>query len=533
MIHPQRLASVSVLGLLVACGSPTSDNTGANAGGSTSTGGQGATGGSPSGQTGGAGGSAPSSGGASPGSGGTGVGGTAPGAGGTAAGSGGVGVGGSGGSAAGGTGGTVTEVDCSGITAAGHDLCASSPTTCEAVFTNSAGCDAVCAAAGLSCVRAAENLDGACAADDSLPDVSCSSGHQSDYCVCSGSNGGTGGTGGTNTGGMGGAGGTNTGGMGGMAGTGGSSPVGDLRITDPVPGFASVAGGTTGGGTDLGSAIVVDTMSELQDAAESSSPAIILVEPGTYNGTLSPRANKTIIGVAPGVTINGNIRISGAAVSNVIIRNLAVRGPRCNSYDECRAGSDAVYIGNGAHHVWLDHLDIADGQDGNCDVTQGGDYVTVSWTHFHYTYDKEHRFSNLIAGSDDEPASVGKLRITYMNCHWGERVDSRQPRGRFGNVHMLNNYHNTGGGQIHGVGKDMALIAENCVYHEDRAIWTDMGSPRGWRGIGNEGTAGNMNDSRGTVFDIPYSYTPMPASEVVAAVTSPSCGAGNTCTLAY
>jgi hypothetical protein len=33
------------------------------------------------------------------------------------------------------------------------------------------------------------------------------------------------------------------------------------------------------------------------------------------------------------------------------------------------------------------------------------------------------------------------------------------------------------------------------------------------------------------VFDIPYSYTPMPASEVVKAVTSPDCGAGNTCTL--
>jgi pectate lyase len=231
--------------------------------------------------------------------------------------------------------------------------------------------------------------------------------------------------------------------------------------------------------------------------------------------------------------IKGNISISGSGVSNVIIRNLAVRGNSCSSYDECRAGSDAVYMGNGAHHIWLDHLDISDGQDGNCDATQGADYITVSWTNFYYTYDKEHRFSNLIAGSDDEPNSVGKLRITYMNSHWGERVDTRQPRGRFGNVHMLNNYHNTGGGQIHGVGKDMALIAENCVYDEDRSIWTDMGSPRGWKGVGNQGTADNMNTSQGTVFTIPYSYTPLPASQVKAAVTSQDCGAGNTCTLSY
>ena len=295
---------------------------------------------------------------------------------------------------------------------------------------------------------------------------------------------------------------------------------------------ASGTGGTTGGGTNLGSAISVNSMSALQNAAQGSNPAIILVEPGNYSGTLDLGSNKTIIGVEPGVTLTGNVSISGDDAFNVIIRNIAVRGERCNSYDECRAGDDAVYIGNGAHHVWLDHLDIADGQDGNCDVSQGGDYVTVSWSHFHYTYDKEHRFSNLIAGSDDEPASVGKLRITYMNSHWGERVDSRQPRGRFGNVHMLNNYHDTGGSQIHGVGVDMALIAENCVYEENISIWTDMGSPRGWRGIGNQGSGSNLNASQGSVFEIPYDYTALPASEVVQAVTSSDCGAGNTCTLA-
>ncbi len=318
----------------------------------------------------------------------------------------------------------------------------------------------------------------------------------------------------------------------GGGGSGGGPTAGELRIDDPVPGFASVSGGTTGGGKNLASAVTVTSMSALQNAAKGATPAIILVEPGNYDGTLTLGSNKTIIGKRTGVTLTGNIRISGSDTSNIIIRNLAVRGNKCNSYDECKAGDDAVYIGSGAHHVWLDHLDIADGQDGNCDITQGGDYVTVSWAHFHYTYAKEHRFSNLIAGSDDEPNSVGKLRITYMNSHWGERVDARQPRGRFGNVHMLNNYHKTGGSQIHGVGKDMALIAENNVYEEKLSIWTDMGSPRGWKGTGNEGTASNMNTSQGTVFSIPYSYTALPASQVVKAVTAAKCGAGNTCTLA-
>jgi pectate lyase len=345
-----------------------------------------------------------------------------------------------------------------------------------------------------------------------------------------GAPGGSGGTAGSSAAGSGGA--AGNGSAGGSGGAAGSGPVpGEITVLDAAPGFASVQGGTTGGGKDLASAITVSSMSALQDAAESTSSALILVEPGNYSGTLSPRSNKTIIGKAPGVTLTGNIRIAGENVSNVIIRNLAVRGNRCNSYDECKAGADAVYIGNGAHHVWLDHLDIADGQDGNCDVTQGGDFVTVSWAHFHYTYAKEHRFSNLIAGSDDEPDSIGKLRITYMNSYWGERVDARQPRGRYGNVHMLNNYHKTGGSQIHGVGKDMALIAENNVYQESLSIWTDMGSPRGWKGMGNEGSASNMNTSQGSVFTIPYAYAALPASKVVAAVTAPLCGAGNNCTL--
>lgn len=519
MSTTHRFAAFSIFGILSACGSQASN---APTGSDTGSGGT-------AGIAAGAGGAPSASGGASSASGAPGAGGSSSASGGQPAASGGT----TAGNSAGGSGNPNVPVDCSGITAAGYELCASSATTCEAVFTDGAGCTAVCAAAGLTCASARENVDGACEADTALSAVDCDSGHDSDYCICSGPAGGDGGSGGSagdgGNAGSGGAGGENSGGSG---GSGGERPEGSITIYDPVPGFASVAGGTTGGGTDLNKAITVSTMAALQEAASGSNPAIILVEPGNYKGTLRPGANKTIIGKAPGVTITGNIAVSGSSVSNVILRNMAVRGEPCNSYDECREGADAVYIGNGAHHVWIDHFDIADGQDGNCDITQGGDYVTVSWTRFHYTYNKEHRFSNLIAGSDDEPASVGKLRITYMNNYWADRVDQRQPRGRFGNVHMLNNYHRTGGSEIHGVGKDMALIAENSVYEESRSIFTDMGSPRGWKGIGNIGSGKDLNDSRGTVFQIPYSYTPLPANQVVAAVTAAKCGAGNTCVFA-
>ena len=65
-----------------------------------------------------------------------------------------------------------------------------------------------------------------------------------------------------------------------------------------------------------------------------------------------------------------------------------------------------------AHHIWFDHDDISDGTDGNLDITIGSDFVTVSWTKFHYTARTDntgndstgaagHRYSNLVGGGDN------------------------------------------------------------------------------------------------------------------------------------
>lgn len=303
---------------------------------------------------------------------------------------------------------------------------------------------------------------------------------------------------------------------------------GIISITDPVPGWASVAGGTTGGGTDLSKAVTVSSMGELKSAANGSDKKIILVKPGTYSGSFEPGANKSIIGIAPGVTIQGRIYISGSNKENIIVRNLAVRGNYCSGDSACKNGDDAVYVGNGAHHVWFDHCDIADGQDGNFDLTKASDYVTISWTKLWYTKKKPHAQCSLVAGSNSETQSRGKLQITFMYCWWSSNIRGRQPRGRFGKIHSFCNYHKSGG-NLHGIGREMSMIAENCYYDEPRkAVFFSKGSPTGWKGIGNEGTARLMNDSNGTVFTIPYEYTTIPASQVMDVVTAPVGGAGNT-----
>lgn len=312
---------------------------------------------------------------------------------------------------------------------------------------------------------------------------------------------------------------------------------GNISINDKVSGWASMSGGTTGGGTDLSIAKTVSTSGELRSAMGGSGNKIILVKPGTYSGSLSPGSNTTIIGTAPGVTIQGKMSFSGSGRNNIIIRNIAIRGTKCGGMTECRRGPDAVYIGKGAHHIWFDHCDIADGQDGNFDVTLGGDFITASWTKFHYTYDKAHRFSNLIAGKDGETSSRGKLKITFMYCWWGDRVQERSPRGRFGQVHCFNNYYSTQENgprdYLVGPGKEMRLIVENSHFDVAEGIPTVKvwGKPTGYKLVGNIGNSLEMNQEFGTVFTIPYEYSLIPASQVKAVVSAKIGGAGNTCTL--
>jgi pectate lyase C len=127
-------------------------------------------------------------------------------------------------------------VDCSAIDET-WELCDSGPDFCAAVFDDSAGCAAVCAAAGLTCSEVWENTEDGCAPDMSRAALGCdnTSGHESDYCVCTGD--GTPGGGGT-------GGDSGEGGAGGDSGEGGEGggvvdpPVMDL--CDPPSGSTTV-----------------------------------------------------------------------------------------------------------------------------------------------------------------------------------------------------------------------------------------------------------------------------------------------------
>ena len=133
-------------------------------------------------------------------------------------------------------------------------------------------------------------------------------------------------------------------------------------------------------------------------------------------------------------------------------------------------------IQSNAHHVWFDHCDVVDGTDGNLDVVNGSDFVTISWTKFHYTPRTDnvgndstgangHRFSNLIGSDDNIPGDVGHLNITWHHNWWAENVNQRMPRSRAGKIHMLNNlFTSTGNSYCTNAGQGAQLLVEGNVY---------------------------------------------------------------------
>jgi len=290
---------------------------------------------------------------------------------------------------------------------------------------------------------------------------------------------------------------------------------------------------TTGGGS--ASATTVSSASAFSSAVSGSSAAVIHVS-GSFSGSFKIGSNKTIVGLS-GAKITGNLTFDGT--SNDILQNLAVVGLNCSdvaSNGDCQDGADAITVVNSAHHIWIDHLDVADGSDGNLDITEGSDCVTVSWTKFHYSANRVsgytgevHHFSNLVGGSDSKTSDAGHLRVTWHHNWWADHVVERMPRIRFGDVHVFNNlYTSSGNNYCIGVGVSANILDENNAFIGvsdpiDSADYSNSASIVVSKGNLYSGTSGMTANKGSAVFTPPYPYTLDAASSVQSAVQS---GAG-------
>ncbi|HMF93781.1 MAG TPA: hypothetical protein VKE96_05785 [Vicinamibacterales bacterium] len=213
-------------------------------------------------------------------------------------------------------------------------------------------------------------------------------------------------------------------------------------------------------------------------------------------------SNTTIVGVDNKATLEGvwlDIRgTTGPVVNrtNVVVRNLRLHDtfdcfPQWDPTDGATGNWNSQYDNislRNADHIWIDHNDFADVQtadqslpfffgrifqvhDGELDITNASNYVTVSWNQF-----REHDKVMLIGSSDSATADRGLLKIT-LHHNLFENVSQRTPRVRFGQVHVYNNYYviknNPNYVYTWGVGVESAIYAQNNFFRTSPDVTPD------------------------------------------------------------
>jgi pectate lyase len=214
-------------------------------------------------------------------------------------------------------------------------------------------------------------------------------------------------------------------------------------------------------------------------------------------------SNTTIVGLDKHAQLLGvwlDIRAaSGVNPTNIIIRNITFQDtydcfPQWSPTDGALGSWNALYDSislRNADHVWIDHNTFVDRDttdenlpnyfgvlyqvhDGQLDITNASDLVTVSWNRF-----LDHDKVMLIGSSDSGSTAAGdrgKLRVT-IHHNLFESLGQRTPRVRFGQVHVYNNYywlkHVSNYVYSWGVGIESATYAENNFFKTDEAFTPD------------------------------------------------------------
>jgi pectate lyase len=300
-----------------------------------------------------------------------------------------------------------------------------------------------------------------------------------------------------------------------------------------VRGIASIektgfAADVTGGAA--GATVIVSTRAELLAYAEDLTTPYTIVVNGTIDlgpsGRVRLRSNKTLRGATTSSTILGTINISNA--TNVIVSNLNISADTGEP-----STNDGVTIASSTR-VLVTKCTIYNCTDGNLDVINGSDLVTVSWCKFYYTRNNGHNFSNLV-GSSDTDVGTGdgrtNYRVTWHHNWWAEGGKQRMIACRFGQAHMFNNYWSCVGNDYATESRNVAsLFSEHNYYHgvnhplaKRTALPTDVGL---LMTIGNvfDNCVGRQEQGSDELFTPPYSYGLYATASVPAIVMA---GAGN------
>lgn len=283
----------------------------------------------------------------------------------------------------------------------------------------------------------------------------------------------------------------------------------NIRPLPTIYGFATLHGGVTGGAG--GQEVTVTNAFDFLRYASSNDPYIINVVDtieivkGIGNfaesaGEYLIGSNTTIRGIGPHATIlYGGFRIQG--VENVIVQNLTFDGtyhgfrshldqglpcaevpPGAHRYKNgpcLKPGDkaptdDAIEIGDGAERILITQNTFKRYSDEIIGIKNAASYMTFSWNRFDDPITGKHGMMVLLGHSDNNPEDIGRLKTTFHHNYFGSR--DRQPRIRYGQVHILNNYYDN----PHGIFNYGAAAQRDSEVVVEGNYYNNIGS-RPWR----------------------------------------------------
>ncbi len=311
------------------------------------------------------------------------------------------------------------------------------------------------------------------------------------------------------------------------------------NVLAAADGWASQNGGTTGGAGGP-TVTVTDEPNLYMYACTLPGPYIIQVS-GTINiptddgadDSLQISANKTIRGIGVNPTLIGCVGFKNRD-TNIIIENLNITNPHVGST------YDGMSVKQDINNVLITKCTFYDTGDGQLDISNRSNYITVSWCKFYYTPsapDPGHTFSSLVGSSDTQTTDRGKLKVTYHHNWWTTGCKERMPRVRFGEVHVYNNYYSdlVAGGYCIGVGVESHIRVEGNYFNAVPNPWADYYTGTGY-GAGHIGWDTNnifysctqptwATNEYATIFTPPYSYT-LDDANVLPTIVTAYAGAG-------
>ncbi|KAE9589272.1 hypothetical protein Lal_00000438 [Lupinus albus] len=210
-------------------------------------------------------------------------------------------------------------------------------------------------------------------------------------------------------------------------------PYGDVdsslrAMAGRAEGFGYLAIGGLNGHVYSVTTLSDDGPGSLRQGCRTKEPLwIVFAVSGTIHlsSYLSVSSYKTIDGRGQRIKLTGKgLRLKEC--EHIIICNLEFEGGRGHDVD-------GIQIKPNSRHIWIDRCSLRDYDDGLIDITRQSTDITVSRCYF-AQHDK-----TMLIGAD--PSHVGDrcIRVTIHHCFF-DGTRQRQPRVRFGKVHLYNNY---------------------------------------------------------------------------------------------